>query len=499
MSDDVVGRRAFPPDPGLVRALGANHSLPTALADLVDNSVDAGATTVLVRFLNRGAALEEIHVVDDGHGMDSEGIGRAMTLGARRDYSAAELGHFGVGLKAAALSAAGTTRLFSQRRGATPVGLELERERFSKDYSCGELAADVAAAAEQQRAALLGGASGTSVRLSELVSRYHGRSAGEAHAWLAGQVHAVRSHLGVVFHRLLAAGRITLLTEEGALEGSRGLPTTVQPVDPFGYRTSGRSSYPRMLRTAVDGRQVPLHCHIWPARQTGPEFRLNGTDPKDLQGFYVYRGDRLLSVGGWLDGTHKSSDRMLARVVVEYEDVAEHLTMNPEKSRIVFRPTLAKAVHSATDGDVDWARYLEDAETALKAAKRRERNRKPSVGLDKGFDPDLRRAFADELEVDESYDPVSVKWRRLPAEEFFEVDFPARTVWLNQCHRDLLAGADKRGINDAPVLKALVYLLTRHVFMGQYPGSKDKDDIALWQQVLSAAVQAEARRAQETT
>ena len=59
MTDDVVRRITLAPDPGLVKSLGTNHSLATALADLVDNSVDAQASRVLIRFLRLGGELPQ--------------------------------------------------------------------------------------------------------------------------------------------------------------------------------------------------------------------------------------------------------------------------------------------------------------------------------------------------------------------------------------------------------------------------------------------------------
>ena len=50
-----------------------------------------------------------------------------------------------------------------------------------------------------------------------------------------------------------------------------------------------------------------------------------------------------------------------------------------------------------------------------------------------------------------------------------------------------------RQLNDAPVLKALMFLLTHDIFEGTNFGPKDKDDVALWQAILGAAAEAEAK------
>jgi hypothetical protein len=52
--------------------------------DLVDNSVDATASTVLIRFLYTEDDLVSLVVVDDGRGMREKNIDRAMQFGGRQ-------------------------------------------------------------------------------------------------------------------------------------------------------------------------------------------------------------------------------------------------------------------------------------------------------------------------------------------------------------------------------------------------------------------------------
>ncbi len=113
------------------------------------------------------------------------------------------------------------------------------------------------------------------------------------------------------------------------------------------------------------------------------------------------------------------------------------------------------------------------------------------VPAGKGFEPTLRRALDDELEYLLDEDPFDLRWRPIPGETFLEVDRERRTLWLNQRYRRRFTGDDHGSLNDAPLLKALLYLLTQEVFKGSYLGPRDKDSIDLWQQVLTAAARAE--------
>ena len=80
----AVSSRTVPPDPSIADALGAHHELSTALADLVDNSIDAGASQVRIRILTDDDYVTGVLVIDDGHGMDEAGIDAAM---ARRTWA----------------------------------------------------------------------------------------------------------------------------------------------------------------------------------------------------------------------------------------------------------------------------------------------------------------------------------------------------------------------------------------------------------------------------
>ena len=74
-----------------------------AVADLIDNSIAAGAHNVAVALHFEGGD-SWIRISDDGRGMDAETITEAMRYGAGRDYADDDLGKFGLGLKTASMS-----------------------------------------------------------------------------------------------------------------------------------------------------------------------------------------------------------------------------------------------------------------------------------------------------------------------------------------------------------------------------------------------------------
>ena len=89
---EAIASHHAPPDPAVLKAIGLNHSLESAVADLVDNSIDAGAGKVLIRFVLTGGLINQLLVVDDGSGMTEAQIDAAMVLGGQRDRPAAVRG-----------------------------------------------------------------------------------------------------------------------------------------------------------------------------------------------------------------------------------------------------------------------------------------------------------------------------------------------------------------------------------------------------------------------
>ena len=162
-SNDVARRITLAPDPRLVRSLGANHTLESAIADLVDNSIDAGASTVWVRLLTNDGRLVQVEVHDNGSGMDERTIDDAMTIGHQREYNAADLGHFGMGLKQAAFGNCDVLTVWSANSTLPPVGRRIKRVDYSTDFGCEVLTEASAALHTQERKTLTGTRVGTSV------------------------------------------------------------------------------------------------------------------------------------------------------------------------------------------------------------------------------------------------------------------------------------------------------------------------------------------------
>ncbi len=100
------------------------YTMETALADIVDNSLTARATTIDI-FADVDPDFT-VSVVDNGHGMTRDELFEAMTYASRDPRDAREksdLGRFGLGLKLASLSQCRKLTVVTRKEGQTSAGI----------------------------------------------------------------------------------------------------------------------------------------------------------------------------------------------------------------------------------------------------------------------------------------------------------------------------------------------------------------------------------------
>lgn len=324
-----------------LRAVG--YDLPTAVADLVDNSLAAHARTVWIRF-NWLGADSFITIRDDGDGMSASQLTEAMrpgTIGPLEARRADDLGRFGLGLKTASLSQCQRLTVASQTSAK-----QLSVRRWDLDYV---READrwhlLTSAFEGSHARLIDGfdhAAGTVV-LWECLDRLVGddrRDNARAENRFYESVRDVEEYLAMVFHRFLRGPNPRLRLFVGADDD----PVAIDLWDPFLERHEATYSTPEeTIRLGdesirIKGYVLPHKSKLSPAehqRAGGP----GGWNAR--QGFYVHRKDRLVVAGSWLGlGQDRPWTReehyKLARICVDIPntmDLAWHLDVKKSSAR----------------------------------------------------------------------------------------------------------------------------------------------------------------------
>lgn len=341
--------RAIPGASALLESLrGVGYAPWTAIADLVDNSVAAGARRVWIDFVWRGAA-SYVRVLDDGQGMDQEELVSAMRPGSRspRDQrSPNDLGRFGLGLKTASLSQCRVLTVASRK-----VGRDLVERCWDLDH--------VAAVDDWQlligrpedvgdEASVPGDfSSGTVVlwtRLDRLVGDARETDVDARRHFFETARH-VEQHLAMTHHRFIAGSQPRLRLYMGS--GDRG---RVAPWDPF------MESHPATIRTPSErlhfaGGHAEVQGFVLPHRDrlTAEQLEAGGGPEGWLahQGFFVYRGDRLVVYGGWLGlGARRwARDELhrLARVRVDLANVADDAWKIDIRKSIAIPPSVIRS------------------------------------------------------------------------------------------------------------------------------------------------------------
>lgn len=477
----------LPPDPRINEALGLQHRLETAIADLVDNSIDAAAAQVWVRFIVEDAYVREILVLDNGRGMSRDGIRNAFVLGGAQEYDENRLGHYGVGMKASAYSQAELLTVVSRSAGENAVAMTARR-------SAGDnLTADVYSTRDAEAA--LGAAdvplsieNGTLLRLTKIRTASASDRIDVRQQWIDDRITRLRNHLGLIFHRFLSDGRLNITIDVwDNIARESGVPFHPSPLDPFGV-SSGKTGYPRsMIADLPGGVAISMTCSLLAPGVKNRESHIFGAPRTDWQGLYVYRNDRLLNPGGWGDVDRGGSDRQLARVAIDVTPATEKwFGMNAGKNGVLLLPDLVHAIQNAGDEDVSFRDYLGDARDVLKQSNRRQRAIKPLTPMGAGMPHAVEGLAAESIGFREFERSVNVRWKSLRPERVFLIDHERATIWLNERHRGLLANGD----SDDPhgLVKTLLFLLFETYFPQAHLQQTTIDQIEAWQGMVAVAL-----------
>jgi Histidine kinase-, DNA gyrase B-, and HSP90-like ATPase len=321
------------------RAFG--YGTATALADLVDNSITAGAKHIWIDFEWDGPS-STITTTDDGDGMSECELIAAMRLSSRnpREQRAEnDLGRFGLGLKTASLSQCRRFTVRTRRRGSQTATRcwDLAVIKAAKDWRLLR-AGDIAAETSFQRHAKL--SKGTAVvwqNIDRLTDGTHTDNESD-HQHFLRRIEEVRGHLGLVFHRMLRSKRagsgVSLLIND----------REVEPWDPY---LENEPATHALAATSLSfaGAKVRVHPFVLPHLSKLPkplhELAAGPHGWNGHQGFYIYRNKRLLVAGDWLGFWPKQDLYRLARIRVDLPNcLDDHWQIDVTKSRAIPPPTL---------------------------------------------------------------------------------------------------------------------------------------------------------------
>lgn len=304
---------ATPHAASLIQSLrDIGYSCETALADILDNSITAGARRIEI-LTDLAIADPAVGILDDGVGMTLEELVEAMRPGSRNPLETRamdDLGRFGLGLKSASFSQCKRLTVLSRCQGKLAgatwdLDVVARSNRWEIELHDGteavpwidRLESDGTLVIWRSLDRLGGGIVGDDAATAQHINR---------------ALSQAERHLRLVFHRFLSEDKppLQLYLNGRALE----------PIDPFGTRFAGhqadRLDRLQMVHGTVEFQSFTLPHHKSVAKADwddlgGPEGHLRS------QGFYVYRGRRLIIAGSWLGLARQTELTKLCRIRVD--------------------------------------------------------------------------------------------------------------------------------------------------------------------------------------
>lgn len=336
----------LPPNPArLVQILASvGHTMPSAVADLVDNSISADATKIEITFGRPdGGHGRWLTIADNGQGMSRPELEEAMRIGSGSEYEENALGKYGYGLKGAS---------WSQAKVFTVVTKCASKPAHHLTWDADDMVGWVAKSDplepwEQDATAIKG--HGTVVlwknmRPPQSMPTMRGIDSYSAEVML------LERHLALVFHRFLegkAAGRKPVVI---SINGQ-----AVKPNNPVGHPLASPYDLKTIrIPTGKKDGKVQVQAHLLPSedeitnyhKADGAEVVSRALDliglhgkRNETQGLFIYRHDRLIKWGGWHQMWETNDEKTkLARVIVNFgRDLDDAFKINISK-QIVHLP-----------------------------------------------------------------------------------------------------------------------------------------------------------------
>ncbi len=353
------GRLQLPPNPTrLADILGSvGHTMPAAVADLVDNSITHEATRIDITFGRPDAGHGRwMSIADNGSGMNEERLAEAMRIGGQSDYSEDALGKYGFGLKGASWSQTKIFTVVTKEEGQPALHMTWD----ANDMGDWEVKLEPLQPWEEV-ATKLESSRGTVVLWKDMkppqsVVALKGLDPHSA------EVAALERHLGLVFHRFL----------EGKVSGRKkvviainGIPVT--PNNPVGHPlVTHYELKPVKIPTESGEGRVQVQAFLLPTEEEialhhngdGPEAVRLALDRIGLygkrnesQGLYIYRHGRLIKWGGWAQMWETNDEKTkLARVVVDFDKTLDNaFKINISKQTVQLPQQLQAEIKKQAD------------------------------------------------------------------------------------------------------------------------------------------------------
>ncbi|HEY6640603.1 ATP-binding protein [Povalibacter sp.] len=338
------------PDPKRVieglRDTGYNFN--TAIADIVDNSIAANASSVDLQIKMDYRGEVRVSIADNGDGMNRDGLINAMRYGAKARPNPASLGKYGLGLKTASTAFARRLSVVSRPSGSeAPLMATWDLDHVGtggRGWSLILGAPDDESLEHLNKVA--NDRAGTVVvwtKVDRLMKTYQSPGGAPARNALTAKIDELRIHLSMVYQRFLnskdkrARKHVTISVE--------GQP--LKAWDPFAEGLSevvGNTTIPVDLGNGSEA-SFTVRAFILPRNEEfpTPELAKEARVSANKQGIYIYRENRLIVESSWLGMYQQEPHGSLLRVEFSFDHkLDDHFHLDIKKSQIGLNDDIYK-------------------------------------------------------------------------------------------------------------------------------------------------------------
>lgn len=318
------------------------YSFESAIADIIDNSITAGAKHIQIEVRSEGNPA--VAIIDDGDGLSRDQLIAAMRMGStdpREQRSLGDLGRFGLGMKTASFSQCRRLTVYSSQSGvANAFTWDLDYVVETNSWSVIEQTNF-----QEVNFYNIFPSTGTVV-LWEKIDRLGQQSSSRKKVTSSFErlVSDAEEHIALVFHRFLA-GEPSCPKVNITLNGRQ-----IEPLDPFNKRHSATILGPEELLpggVVMQAYTLP-HRKKYSSQKEYEKYGLRGGYQRN-QGIYLYRAKRLIIHGTWFNLAQKTAVTQLCRVRIDIEntndedwkiDIRKVSAQLPEEARATIRRLL---------------------------------------------------------------------------------------------------------------------------------------------------------------
>ncbi len=335
MAQDIL----LPPDPARVMEglRDTGYSFNTAAADIIDNSIAAKATKIDITLNLDSTGNITVNFADNGCGMNEEELENAMRYGSNRRQDPSSLGKFGLGLKTASTAFCRCLSVISRGDDNT-----IRKVQWDLDYiaNTGEWTLRALTPTEDEKELLeetCGEGTGTLVvwdKTDRLIN-----SRGSVAKALKKTEAELEFHIALVYQRFLDKTDNRAANVEITLDGK-----SIEPWDPY---CSDEENTTVLAQTSADVEIEDKHKNgtlfmravMIPRRD---EFSSVAAADRarvvnDMQGFYIYRENRLIHYGDWMGMFTKEPHGTLLRTELSFNhELDDVFAIDIKKSRILL-------------------------------------------------------------------------------------------------------------------------------------------------------------------